>query len=111
MTHAKQIANDVAEITQSSLASKPGRHRWMRVKCLVVQQGELAPRTQEHPSQERVGTSMLTQCTLGFEVAHAIPFFRVNTIGEEVARAMHPRQPVSWSSANDADDPCLCGCE
>jgi len=44
----------------------------MRVKCLVVQQGELAPRTQEHPSQERVGTSMLTQCTLGFEVAHAI---------------------------------------
>jgi hypothetical protein len=45
--------------------------RMMRVKCLVVQQGELAPRTQEHPSQERVGTSMLTQCTLGIEVAHA----------------------------------------
>ena len=44
--------------------------RMMRVKCLVVQQGELAPRTQEHPSQERVGTSMLTQCTLGFDVAH-----------------------------------------
>ena len=42
------------------------------MKCLVVQQGELAPRTQEHPSQERVGTSMLTQCTLGIEVAHAI---------------------------------------
>ena len=48
-----------------------------RVKCLVVQQGELAPRTQEHPSQERVGTSMLTQCTLGFEVAHAIRISRI----------------------------------
>jgi hypothetical protein len=49
-----------------------GRTTRRRVWYLVVQQGELAPRTQEHPSQERVGTSMLTQCTLGFEVAHPI---------------------------------------
>ena len=45
-------------------------HEVQPTPFLVVQQGELAPRTQEHPSQERVGTSMLTQCTLGFEVAH-----------------------------------------
>ena len=30
-----------------------------------VQQGERAPRTREHPSPMRVGTSMLTQCAQG----------------------------------------------
>jgi hypothetical protein len=56
---------------QRKNTKRRGEHEW----CLVVQQGELAPRTQEHPSQERVGTSMLTQCTLGFEVIHP---YRVN---------------------------------
>ena len=35
----------------------------------AVQQGERAPRTREHPSPLRVGTSMLTQCTQGVETA------------------------------------------
>ena len=35
----------------------------------LVQQGERAPRTREHPSPLRVGTSMLTQCTQGVETA------------------------------------------
>ena len=33
--------------------------------ALVVQQGELALRTREHPSPMRVGSSMLTLCTPG----------------------------------------------
>ena len=35
---------------------------------VVVQQGEGAPRTLEHPSPMRVGTSMLTLCTPGMKL-------------------------------------------
>ena len=43
---------------------------WMaRTLDRLVQQGERAPRTREHPSPLRVGTSMLTQCAQGVETA------------------------------------------
>ena len=37
----------------------------------VVQQGERAPRTREHPSPLRVGTSMLTQCAQGVKTPYS----------------------------------------
>ena len=73
--------------------------------CLVVQQGELAPRTQEHPSQERVGTSMLTQCTLGFEVIH--PYNpALNTIHATHGQAL---TDATHSDPRRQDDPAKAG--
>ena len=43
-----------------------------------VQQGERAPRRPEHSSPLRVGTSMLTQCTLGVLAAHPYAYVPIS---------------------------------